>query len=102
MHGIFQTKDLSYQLRYNCFYPVSNLHLKAPCMVNIHLLTVEIVCGMPDIIISKSLFLNHYAPVNQAKWCNMTFTAGNLFPSHSCIGVTQVKPPLGFELGFPA
>ncbi len=25
------------------------------------------------------------------------FTAGNLFPSHSCIGVTQVKPPPGFE-----
>ncbi len=27
----------------------------------------------------------------------MTFTAGNLFPSHSCIDVTRVKPPLGFE-----
>ncbi len=26
-------------------------------------------------------FLNHYAPVSQANWCNMTFTAGNLFPS---------------------
>ncbi len=29
---------------------------------------------------------NHYVPVSQANWCNMTFTAGNLFPSHSCIG----------------
>ncbi len=29
-------------------------------------------------------------------------TAGNLFPSHSCIGVTQVKPQLGFEPGSPA
>ncbi len=28
---------------------------------------------------------NHYASVSQADWCNMTFTAGNLFPSHSCI-----------------
>ncbi len=26
-----------------------------------------------------------------ANWCNMTFTAGNLFHSHSCIGVTRVK-----------
>ncbi len=31
---------------------------------------------------------NHYAPASQANWCNMTFTAGNLFSSHSCIGVT--------------
>ncbi len=46
-------------------------------------------------------FLNHYAPVSQTKWCNMTFTAG-LFPSHSCIGVTQVKTPLGFEPRSPA
>ncbi len=30
---------------------------------------------------------------SQANWCNMTFTAGNLFQSHSCIGVTQVTPP---------
>ncbi len=29
----------------------------------------------------------------------MTFTAGNLFPSHSCIGVTWVKPPPVFEPG---
>ncbi len=27
-------------------------------------------------------FKNNYAP----QWCNMTFTAGNLFPSHSSIG----------------
>ncbi len=27
----------------------------------------------------------------------MTFTAGNLFPSYSCIDVTRVKPPPGFE-----
>ncbi len=26
--------------------------------------------------------------VSQANLCNMTFTAGNLFPSYSCIGVT--------------
>ncbi len=29
----------------------------------------------------------------------MTFTADNLFPSHSCIGVTQVKPPWDSNLG---
>ncbi len=29
---------------------------------------------------------NHYAPASQANWCNMTFTVGNLLPSHSCIG----------------
>ncbi len=37
-------------------------------------------------------FLNHYAPVSQANWCNMTFTAGNLFPSHSCIGWLESSP----------
>ncbi len=46
-------------------------------------------------------FLNHYAPVSQAN-CNMNFTAVNLFPSHSCIGVTQVKPPPVFQLWSPA
>ncbi len=58
-------------------------------------------------------FFNHYAPGSQAmdvvyylhdqaNWSNMTFTAGNLFPSHSCIGVTRVMPPLGFKPGSPA
>ncbi len=37
-------------------------------------------------------FLNHYAPVRQANWCNMTFTAGNLFPSHSCIVWPESSP----------
>ncbi len=36
-------------------------------------------------------------PVSQANWSYMIFTAGNLFPSHSCIDVTRVKPPLGFK-----
>ncbi len=40
-------------------------------------------------------FLNHYAPVSQANWCNVTFTTGNIFPSHSCIGLIRVKAPLG-------
>ncbi len=37
------------------------------------------------------LFLdkNHYAPVSQANWCNMTFAVGNLFPSHSWIGWSE-------------
>ncbi len=35
---------------------------------------------------------NHYAPVNQANWCNMSFTAGNLFPSHSCIRWSESSP----------
>ncbi len=38
--------------------------------------------------------------LSQANWCNNnTFTAGNLFPSHSCTstGVTRVKPLPGFE-----
>ncbi len=29
---------------------------------------------------------NHYALVCQANWFNMTFTAGNVFPSHLSIG----------------
>ncbi len=35
---------------------------------------------------------NHCAPVSQVNWCNMTFTAGNLFPSHSCIGWPKSSP----------
>ncbi len=38
---------------------------------------------MPVSLFSKE---NLYAPISQANWCNMTFTSGNLFPSHSCIG----------------
>ncbi len=38
------------------------------------------------------LLKTHYAPVSQANWCNMTFTAGSLFPSHSCIGWTEWSP----------
>ncbi len=34
------------------------------------------------------IYKNHCAPVSQVNWCNMTFTAGNLSPTHSCIGVT--------------
>ncbi len=37
-------------------------------------------------------FLNHYAPVSQANWCNMRFTAGHLFPSYSCIGRPESSP----------
>ncbi len=40
----------------------------------------------------------HYSPVSQANWCNMTFTAGNLLPSHSYIG----WPTPGFEPRSPA
>ncbi len=32
--------------------------------------------------------LNKSLSTSQANWCNMTFTAGNLVLSHSCIGVT--------------
>ncbi len=54
-------------------------------------------------IFLKIIFVeNHYAPVSQANWCNMTFTAGNLFPSHSLHWGTQVKPPPGFKRGAPA
>ncbi len=35
---------------------------------------------------------NHYAPVSQASWCNMTFTAAKLFPSHTCIGWSESSP----------
>ncbi len=38
------------------------------------------------------LLENHYAAVSQANWCNMIFTAGNLFPSHSCIGWPESSP----------
>ncbi len=37
-------------------------------------------------------FFFYYAPVSQANWCNMTFTAGNLFLSHSCIGCLESSP----------
>ncbi len=37
-------------------------------------------------------FLNHYALVSQANRCNMTFTAGNLLPSHSCVRWPKSSP----------
>ncbi len=40
--------------------------------------------------LNSFFFLNHSALVSQAN-C-MTLTASNLFSSHSCIGVTRVKP----------
>ncbi len=60
-------------------------------------LNIEVYCYYFIIII---FFLNHYAPVSQANWCNMTFTAGNLFPSFMHL-VTWVKPPPGFDPGSP-
>ncbi len=43
-----------------------------------------------------NFFFKHYHDyvpvVSQANWCNMTFTAGNLFPSHSCIGWPGSSP----------
>ncbi len=53
-------------------------------------------------LFSSSFFKTFYAPISQAKWSNMTFTAANLFLSYSCIGVTQDKSILGFEPKFPA
>ncbi len=41
-------------------------------------------------------------PVKLLTLCNVTFTAGNIFHSHSCIGMTWVKPPLGYEPVSPA
>ncbi len=45
---------------------------------------------------------NYYAPVSQAHWYNVIFTAGNLLPSHSYIDMTRVKPPPVFKPGSPA
>ncbi len=42
---------------------------------------------------------NHYAPVSQANRCNMTFTAGNLFPSYTCIGWPESSPHRDSNLG---
>ncbi len=43
-------------------------------------------------VILKSFYLNHYSLVSQANWCNMTFTVGNLFICHSCIGWPESSP----------
>ncbi len=48
---------------------------------------------LPYIVWRNVCFFNHYVAVSQANWCNMTFTADNLFTSHSCTGMTQVKGP---------
>ncbi len=45
--------------------------------------------------LTNYVFKNH-VPVSQANWCNMTFTAGYLFPSHWC---DLSQAPLGFKLG---
>ncbi len=44
-------------------------------------------------------FLNHYAPINQAKWCNMNFTAGSHFASHSLIGWPNSSPHWDLNAG---
>ncbi len=44
---------------------------------------------MPECMVLFFLLLfllNHYAPISQANWCNMTFTAGNL---NTCIGWSE-------------
>ncbi len=38
------------------------------------------------------IFIFFKSLCSQANWCNMTFTAGNLFPSHSCIGWPESSP----------
>ncbi len=70
-------------LIFACEKTIEILH----CLIRLTLLLCGFFCG----------FVYHYARVSQANWCNMTFTADNLFPSHTCIGVTLVRPPSGFE-----
>ncbi len=43
--------------------------------------------------------INHHAPVSQANWCNMTFTAVNLFPSHSWIEWPNSSPRRDLKSG---
>ncbi len=43
--------------------------------------------------------INHYALVSQANWCNMTFTADNLFPSHSCTGWPESRSHQDLNMG---
>ncbi len=42
-----------------------------------------------------------YQSINLLNWCNMTFTADNLFPSHSCIG-WQSQAPTGIRPRVPS
>ncbi len=75
-----------------------------------HVALMSLWSSMGSILSQKNknkiffFFLNHYVPVSQANWCNMTFNAGNLFSSHSCTGVhvTHVKPQPGFKPRSPA
>ncbi len=69
-----------------CFNPLSNQSDKKK---------------MPQLLCIYLFVLNHYAPVCQANWCNMTFTAGNLVPSQSCIGWPESSPNL-FQTQVPA
>ncbi len=78
-------------LRYWCS---QTYHMSLKASKNTHLL---IFCHTIFFFLNK----NHYAPVSQANWCNMTFRAGNLFPYHSCIVQTWVKPPPGSNPGSP-
>ncbi len=44
---------------------------------------------------------NHYAPVSQANCCNMTFTAGNLFPLIHALGDPS-QSPTGIRIPVPS
>ncbi len=77
--------DIAFHCSYICNgkdYKCHTLHYSHIISNYIH--TSEAVKGL--ICLFFVFFLNHYTPVNQANWCNMTFTVDNLFPSHSCIG----------------
>ncbi len=74
----------------------SFIHCWYPTIVWIGFLLLFCCCWFFKIILQ-----NHYAPVSQTNWCNMTFTGGNLFPSHTCIGWPELSPQPGFELRSP-
>ncbi len=94
LYSTLQNMDIFYicMIHLTCIYAIHNtthaLHVwhSWPCYILEH----------------NTFFLNHYAPVSQANWCNMNFTAGILFPCHTCIGWPESSPLQGFEPGSPA
>ncbi len=89
----------------NCYLTVLQLVLTQLFSPIMHCGTQEIVWTpslnmlQNGLIHFSFLLLNHYAPVNQTNWCNMTFYSWKSLPLSFMHRVTRVKPPLGFEPG---
>ncbi len=70
---------------YNYLFKFKNTYLREEIYKQVYLRTV-LMNRVSFCCFLLFLFFvgNHYVPINQANWCNMTFADDNLFPCHGC------------------